>query len=102
MSPGKPTGDWFGTGVSISGDYAIVGAKLHDTGGNSNQGKAYIFHRSGTAWSEQAILTASDGATGDLFRESVSISGDYDIVGASGHDTGGNTSQGKVYIYSKY
>lgn len=93
--------DFFGRSVSISGDYAIVGAGLHDTGGNFNQGKAYIFKRSGTTWNEEDILTASDGAEINIFGHSVSISGDYAVIGAYLHDTGGNTFQGKAYIFKR-
>jgi hypothetical protein len=95
------TADGFGVSVSISGDYAIVGAHGHDTGGNNNQGKAYVFHYSGIAWTQQDILTASDGATDDRFGERVSISGDYAIVGAPYHDIGGNDNQGKAYVFHR-
>ncbi len=90
----------FGISVSISGDYAIVGAAYDDIGSNTNQGSAYIFHRSGTSWTQQIKLTASDGATGDNFGASVSISGDYAIVGAVNDDIGSNTNQGSAYIFA--
>ncbi len=61
--------DYFGYSVSISGDYAIVGAYYDDDSG-SNSGSAYIFKRDGTSWGEQAKITASDGAAGDLFGAS--------------------------------
>jgi len=93
--------DYFGHSVSISGDYAIVGAAEHYTGGNTQQGAAYIFLRTGNTWAQQAKLIASDGARYDFFGRSVSISGDYAIVGAYGHKTGGNTNQGAVYFFNK-
>jgi len=73
-------GDYFGYSVSIDGDYAIVGAWADD----SYKGSAYIFHRDDTNWTQQQKLTASDGALNDCFGVSVSISGDYAIVGADG------------------
>lgn len=94
------TGDIFGYSVSISGDFAIVGAFGKDVGANSNQGVAYIFSRNGNTWSLKATLTASDGAAGDEFGRSVSISGDYAIVGAYRKDVGANSNQGKAYIYN--
>ena len=90
-------GDYFGHSVSISGDYAIVGAFLEDTGG-SNAGAAYIFYRSGTSWSQQAKITASDAQADDSFGYSVSISGDYAIVGAKTEDEGGSNA-GAAYIF---
>ncbi len=91
--------DVFGCSVSISGDYAIVGAsKDYDNGDNS--GAAYIFKRDGTSWSQQAKLTASDGAPEDSFGRSVSISGRYAIIGAIGDDDKGGNS-GSAYIFRR-
>ena len=92
-------GDQFGFSVSISGETVIAGAYLDDVGANSNQGSAYVFVRSGTAWTEQAKLTAADGAVGDGFGYGVSISGNTIIAGASGDDIGANSDQGSAYIF---
>jgi len=73
--------DYFGHSVSIHGDYAIIGAPYDDDLGLSS-GSAYIFYWDGTSWIEQAHLTASDGAAGDAFGVSVSIWGDYVLVGS--------------------
>ena len=79
--------DFFGTSVSISGDYAVVGAR----GDDDYTGSAYIFNRSGTNWTQQTKLTAWGGAT-NSFGCSVSISGDYVIVG---------TVFNSAYIYKR-
>ncbi len=92
-------GDRFGYSVSISGDYAIVGAYLDNDNG-SFSGSAYIFHRDGTSWSQQAKLTASDGVTNDVFGFSVSVNGDYAIVGAFIDDDNGSNS-GSAYIFKR-
>jgi hypothetical protein len=91
--------DWFGRVVSISGDYAIVGANGNDDNG-SNSGSAYIFKREGETWSQQAKLLATDGDAQDFFGHSVSISGDYAIVAALGDDDKGNMS-GSAYIFKR-
>jgi len=93
------TQDVFGTSVSISGDYAIVGANGDDDNG-SFSGSAYIFHRSGVSWSQQAKLLPSDGATNDQFGAAVAISGDYAISGAAGDDDSGFSS-GSAYMYHR-
>ncbi|WP_166404942.1 hypothetical protein [Desulfonema ishimotonii] len=96
--------DYFGFSVSVSGDTAVVGADGHDTDGNSDQGAAYVFEKSGTGWSdmaETAKLTASDGAAIDRFGISVSVSGDTAVVGAYGHDTDGKSEQGAAYVFEK-
>jgi hypothetical protein len=93
------TDDHFGESVFISGDYAIVGAWFEDTGG-SNAGAAYIFKRTGASWAQEAKVVADDAAAGDNFGYSVSISGDYAIIGAHVESTGGNYS-GAAYIFKR-
>ena len=89
--------DQFGESVSISGDTAVVGAFGDDDAG-VNSGSAYVFVRSGTTWTQQAKLTASDAAAGDQFGRSVSISGDTALVGAVGDDDAGSDS-GSAYVF---
>jgi hypothetical protein len=100
---GGAASDYFGCSVSISGDYAIIGANSEDIygyGGGSNHGSAYIFKRDGTNWSEDKRITASDAAEYDYFGCSVSISGDYAIIGANGGDDNGGDS-GSAYIFKR-
>jgi hypothetical protein len=91
--------DRFGYTVSISGDYAIIGA----FGSESSKGAAYIFKRSDNPgdpnWYEQYKMTASDGASGYGFGWSVSISGDYAIIGARYKDN--ETNRGPAYIFKR-
>ena len=90
-------GDLFGFSVDIDGDTAIIGSKQEDAGGDG-AGAAYIFTRSGTTWSQQAKLVASDAQAGDLYGQSVSVDGNYAVVGAYQEDTGG-LGAGAAYIY---
>src|SRR4029079_6711032 len=69
-------------------------------GDNTAAGSAYVFVRSGTSWSQQAKLTASDAATGDAFgRNGVGISGDTVVVGAPFDDTGAGSDAGSAYVF---
>ena len=45
----------------------MVGALYDDTPGGVDAGSAYVFVRSGTTWTEQQKLLASDGAADDYF-----------------------------------
>lgn len=90
--------DKFGTSVAISGDTIIVGA-FNDDSPLSNAGSAYVFVRSGTAWSFQQKLTASDATADDQFGVSVAIYGDTIGVGANHADQPGNSECGAVYTY---
>jgi hypothetical protein len=106
-------GDYFGSSVSVSGDTVVVGALNEDsstTGVNStpnesaaSSGAAYVFVRSGTVWSQQAYLKASNTGSGDNFGRSVSVSGDTVVVGAYGEDsstTGINSTSDESAINS--
>ncbi len=94
-------GDLFGISVAISGNTVLVGAVFDDASASSDQGSAYIFTRSGTTWSQQSKLTASDGAAGDRFGESVAISGGTALVGARFDDVGANADQGSAYMFTR-
>src|ERR1022692_2896038 len=79
----------FGISVSVSGDTAVVGAFQQQP-----VAAAYVFVRSGTTWTQQQKLTASDPVAGDAFGTSVSVSGDTAVVGANR-----NNSQGAAYVF---
>ena len=91
--------DQFGGCVSIDGDYAVIGALGDDDYGEAS-GAAYVFKRSGSTWIEQHKLTASDGASMDFFGCSVSIYGDYIIVGAERDDDNG-IGTGSAYVFKR-
>src|SRR6185295_4552712 len=115
------TNDFFGISVAVAGDTAVGSAYEEDssaTGVNGDQvnnnaqdsGAAYVFARSGTTWSQQAYLKASNTGAGDTFGFSVALSGDTVVVGAIAEDssaTGVNGDQsnngdgdsGAAYVY---
>ena len=97
--------DSFGSSVSISadGNTALIGATGEDTSPNSNNGAAYVFTRSGTTWTQQAKLLASDAASNDSFGSSVSISADGNtaLIGATGEDTSPNSNNGAAYVFTR-
>lgn len=95
-------GDVFGWTVSISGDYAVVGAPLDDDTANVS-GSAYVFYRhegGNNDWGQVAKLTASDAAECDNFAISVAISANFVVVGAWGDDDEGGNS-GSAYVYEQ-
>ncbi|MBL9117968.1 MAG: choice-of-anchor D domain-containing protein [Verrucomicrobiaceae bacterium] len=89
--------DSFGYSVAVSGDTVVVGAFMDDsstTGINStpnesatSAGAAYVFVRSGTTWSQEAYLKASQVNGNDNFGNSVAVSGDTVVVGSKGEDS---------------
>lgn len=90
-------GDEFGISVSVSGDVAVVGAHRHADNAPIS-GAAYVFRWNGALWSQEEKLLASDGALGDVFGTSVSISGSVAAVGAPNDDDQGSAS-GSAYVF---
>jgi len=97
-SSNTDAGDNFSFSVAISGDTLVVGAPEEDSaaeGVDGDQtdnskiysGAAYVFVRSGSTWSQQAYLKASNTDTADYFGYSVAISGDTLVVGAPDEDS---------------
>jgi trimeric autotransporter adhesin len=92
-------GDQFGA-AAISGDTVLIGAPGEDSnatgigGDESNNlaadsGAVYVFVRSGTTWTQQAYLKASNTDADDLFGTVVAISGETAVVGAYSEDRAG-------------
>ncbi len=125
-------GDQFGTSVALSSDgiTLAVGATGEDgartgvtasivdetTAGNAapSAGAVYVYTRSGTTWTQEAYIKASNTGVLDLFGFSVSLSGDGNIlaVGAIGESSavtgiGGNQADntapdaGAVYVFTR-
>jgi hypothetical protein len=87
----------FGHAVALSGDTLVVGAYWAD-GTVVGTGAAYVFTRSGTTWTEDAKLTAFDGANADNFGATVAISGGTIVVGAP-RDTLTTSIEGSAYVF---
>ncbi len=90
---------WFGTSVSIDGDCIVVGVP-NDDGNSLMCGAAYVFERNGSNWVGQEKLTAPDGETNDFFGGSVSVSGDYIVMGAHSDNAKGWQS-GSAYVFKR-
>jgi hypothetical protein len=87
--------DFFGCDVSLDGDTTLIGAFWGD-GIVTDSGSAYVYTRSGTSWTQQAKLFASDGEGYDRFGSSVSLSGDSVLIGAFGDDS----FKGSAYVFT--
>ena len=103
--------DLFSYTVSISRDTLVVGAWGEDSNQSSisnnsisstdnslaASGAVYVYERTGTNWTQQAYIKASNAGASDAFGYSVSTSGDTMAVGAIGEDS----DSGAVYIYKR-
>ena len=104
-APNPAIYDLFGYSVAIDGNNIIVGTPYADhvqLGQSSvyNCGSAYIFVRSGTSWSQQAKLTASDSDKQlyDNFGSDVAIDGSRVVIGARSDDEGASEA-GATYVF---
>ncbi len=126
-SSNSEANDVFGWTIALSadGNTLAVGADGEDSnatgvGGDETNntilesGAAYIFVRTGSTWSQQAYIKASNPDSSDFFGAPVVLSGDGNIlaVGARSEDSnaigiGGDQSNndavnsGAVYIYTR-
>jgi len=135
---GADTGDWFGRSIALAadGNTLAVGAFYEDSratgidgdetdNSTRNSGAVYVFTRSGTSWTQQAYVKASNtdgGPTdegpivpdGDLFGYSIALAADGNTlaVGAPGESSsatgiGGDetdnsaTNSGAVYVFTR-
>jgi hypothetical protein len=84
-------GEQFGESVDISydGNTVIIGNKSDNANSLTQSGSATVFTRSGTTWTEEEILTASDAGFLNQFGVRVSISDDGNtaLVGCFNKDT---------------
>ena len=119
--------DYFGTSVSINGDGTLLAVGAYQESSNatgingdqtnntaSKSGAVYIFSRSGTTWTQEAYIKASNTEANDYFGRSLHLSNDGTrlVVGASAEDsnaTGINgdetnnsaSSSGAVYVFTR-
>jgi hypothetical protein len=83
----------FGRSVTISGDYAVVGAIYPAMMSSTRRGAVYIFQKIGGVWTEikKILGTQNNGSLG----HSVGICGDYIVIGEPRFIL----PNGRVYIY---
>ena len=91
----------FGFAVDINNDgtYCAVSANRW---GSPDVGKVFIFTRSGSTWSEQASVTASDAASADNFGWHISMNGAGDrLLVYAKYDDDNYDSSGSIYVYTR-
>lgn len=91
----RPAGG-FGLSVAMDQDTVVVG----QYGPATFPGAAYVFVGSGSNWTQQARLTASDGRGQDFFGAAVDVSVDIVVVGAK-FDTAGKPYSGSAYVFAR-
>ena len=91
-------GDHFGSSVSISGEYAAIGAGSKSDDGTWS-GAAYVFRNNSGTWEQEIKLTASDAGSQKHFGSSINITGDTLIVGSTGNISFTPYIAGSAYLF---
>ena len=87
--------EWFGNAVAVSGNFAIVGAENADTA----KGAAFIYQFNGSSWSFIQKITDPERRRDENFGNSVSLSGNYAIIGESADIVNNLNFVGSAYIF---
>jgi FG-GAP repeat len=121
-------GDQFGFSLALSADGNTLAASapsedsrasgintlaFQQDDSSASSGAVYVFARTGTVWSQQAYVKASNSDAGDLFGYSVGLSADGNTMAVSGYDEDGSPRQvngipdnlrggsGAVYVFGR-
>ncbi len=96
LNPGitSPNGN-AGDSVAIDGDYAVVGAP----GVNGNEGRTFIYQRSGATWTLVQTLSLSGAGASPRFGSAVALALPYLVVGAPVADSADGAGTGDVLVY---
>ena len=89
----------FGRSVAISGDVALVGAPGYFAEPSGGGGAAYVFVRTGGAWTQQARLRGDDGPFARNFGWSVAIDGETAVVGDWLANTAMANDGGSAFVF---
>jgi hypothetical protein len=90
--------DGAGRSLALVGNALVVGAPGNVLGSSALPGRVFVYDRSSTTWTRDAVVTAADGAADDHFGVAVALSGTTMVVGADGDDDAGDGS-GSVYVF---
>jgi len=95
---GTGAGDTFGWSVALFEKYAVIGAPDEDDQGLSKSGVAYLYDIE--TGEQLAVLRNPAPSANNQFGASVSISGNYIVVGSPGTGTDFGFSEGSAHVFT--
>lgn len=104
LAPNSVSQDCFGESIALNQDATIALISAYrDDGGINERGGVYYYTRSGSTWTYQNLILASDASVDDYFgyRIALNSSGDYALISAHGKNEGGIPYSGAIYIYTR-
>jgi CxxC motif-containing protein (DUF1111 family)/subtilisin-like proprotein convertase family protein len=100
VAPTPDADSLFGIGVAVSGDLAVVGSAQSDAAAASG-GAAFVYRRTGSAWSLEQILTTPAPAPSQQFGTAVAIADGRIFVGAPGDSVNGAINAGSIRVFER-
>ncbi|MBL4632530.1 MAG: FG-GAP repeat protein, partial [Kofleriaceae bacterium] len=105
-------GDLFACAVDIDNDTIVIGAYLessaattingnHADNSANGAGAAYVFHRVGDTWWQEAYLKSSATRANYSFGYDVAIVGESIVIGAYGDASAGQDKAGAAYHFTR-
>lgn len=95
-APNPTRDDFFGNSVALHVDTVLVGASSY---GPSSGGAAFVFRRSGSAWSVPTRLIRPNATDSGYFGSSVALTGTRAVVGARSDSRAGFLS-GAAFVFA--
>ncbi len=95
--------DEFGFRTSLIGDTLLVGAPQDqdpNVPSSVNRGAAFVFSRTGTAWTQTAKIFSSNSVPNEWFGGSVALGNEFFAVIGAGGDTD-STQHGSAYTFRR-
>ncbi len=94
---GGANGEAFGYTVVVNDSYIVVSCQREDSASNTEVGVVHLFDTSGGFL---RVVTSPDDQSYLSFGQSLDVTDDYLVVGATGYDTGSVNNGGRVYIFN--
>jgi hypothetical protein len=103
LSVDQDPNDEYGAAVAISGDRAVVGVPEDDDFLGADSGTAYVWSRTGGAWTQELRLFVSDGGPGNQLSFAVAIDECRVLLGAPFDDAPESapaSDSGSAYLFT--
>jgi hypothetical protein len=91
--------DYFGRGLAVDGDTALIAASSATSAGQPRAGAVYAFERTDSVWVQRQRLAAPDAGLSHYFGTAISLSGDMAVIGVQFRRTENGT--GAAYLFSR-
>ncbi len=101
-APTPQTSAGFGASVSLRGSVLVVGSpEAAVTQGAPQRGRAYVYERTGSAWSLVKTLAPLDATNQGSFGSSVAVAGGVIAIGAQYVTNASGVESGAAYVSSR-